>query len=317
MFSSNDIRNVEFEEVKRGYNQTDVKAFLRKVSEQIEEMEKADSGIEAERAAFTSEKAALEEKMLVLADRVEQYRKEEDSLRTALLNAQKLGDTIVKEANENAEIILNDARKKAEEIVNSASGNIENEKETLEKMQAEVSKFKNDVLNIYKTHLEVLSMIPEVTSEKEAARESVVVENVEPVKSEPVAEVKVPEPQPEEQTVVVEETQVFEPAKQEIPAEAPPAAVTAEPTPQPEPAAQPQVTEIDDAFYAPAVPEAESNPFATFEPMPNIQQQTPEQIAEEIKSEDAAVLPDATNSEEAPSRFGALDFGDGFSFNSK
>ncbi len=294
MFTSNEIRNIEFEEVKRGYNQPDVKAFLRKIAEQLEAAEQEKAAIEAEKNAIANEKAALEQKLLVLADKVEDYRKDEDSLRTALLSAQRLSDTIVKEANENAEIILNDANKRAEEIIGGTTRKIEVEKETLSRMKTEVSRFKNDVLNIYKSHLEVLSMIPEVEEEEMAAsvqKDSVSAE--EPAPAEPVVE----------EVITEDATIVFDAAQAPV-AEIPsvdetPSAVVVEP--------ESNIVEAAPAEPSDPIPDA----FATFTPVPSIQPELEETVAED--------QPETATEEktEEPSRFGQLDFGDGFAFTTK
>ena len=340
MFTSNEIRNIEFEEEKRGYNQTDVKAFLRKISEQIETMEKERAGVEAEKTAIVNDKAALEQKMIILADKVEDYRKDEDNLRTALLSAQRLSDTIVKEANANAEVILNDAKLKAEGLLDETARKIEAEKESFAKIRKEVSKFKNEVLSIYKSHLEILSMIPESEYKTETA---------EPI-TEPYASAKdssdLPEPSNNENiadgsaegesdvTINSADNLVIDPVSvqsAELPAE--PIAETTtsvipeyiqddtsgfiftEPVSEQEQLSQP---DLSDSFYIPQTTEVPASPFASFEQ--GQQDQGENDIQEAAATQEIVIPEEAEQTEEEknePSRFGQLDFGEGFSFTSK
>ena len=47
--------------------------------------------------------------MQILAQRIEGYRADEDTLKTALLNAQRLGENVIHEAKQKAEGILREA----------------------------------------------------------------------------------------------------------------------------------------------------------------------------------------------------------------
>lgn len=291
MFNSKDIRAIEFEEVKRGYNKTDVKAFLRTLADQIDDNERAIADLTAQRDSLKVEAASANDKVMVLAEKVEEYRKDEDSLRTALLSAQRLSDTIIKEAKENSEIIVNDARNKAEDIINGISDKVNSENEALKTMQAEVSKFKSDVLSIYKSHLEILSMIPELPHEEKAIIQETPVQVVEPV-TEIV-----------EEEIVADETKVFD--------------TVVEPIAPIEPVIVETTVEVEnEPFYAPVVP-LENDPFTSF----SVNQETPieEELVpsfEVIETIDTETTPEE-NQEEPPketSRFGQLDFGDGFSF---
>ena len=311
MFTSNEIRNIEFEEVKRGYNQTDVKAFLRKISEQIEEFEQEKARSQSEMAALAGEKAAAEQKMIILADKIDDYRKDEDSIRAALLSAQRLSDTIIKEANENAEIILNDARRKSEELFGNTTEMIQKEKDTLEKLKGEVSKFKSTVLNVYKSHLEVLSMIPEA-DEKDAKTDSDIV-TPEPVieRSSPVApEAEVPAP------IIFKSSEQPEDRQLSTTLDI----SNASPSAVPEHSGE---SIIDNTFYAPPADNnmTEKDAFASFTLSPDPQADgfigNSDERPTEYQSQNESFSSEPASDNEEPSRFGQLDFGDGFSFTAK
>ena len=72
-----------------GYNTDDVDAFLREVSAEFSQLQK--------------EKNELERKLEVLADKIREYRDDEDALKDALLLAQKQGNAIIAESKAQAE----------------------------------------------------------------------------------------------------------------------------------------------------------------------------------------------------------------------
>lgn len=90
MLTPDKIKEKSFQTTGRGsYRAEDVDNFLNEVSASYEQMFK--------------ENGDLIKKISILAKKVEEYRADEDSLKMALLNAQKLADKIVAEAKETAE----------------------------------------------------------------------------------------------------------------------------------------------------------------------------------------------------------------------
>ena len=62
--------------------------------------------ISADYAALYKENAILKSKIKVLVEKVEEYRSTEDSMRMALLTAQKMGDELLKEAQAKSENLV-------------------------------------------------------------------------------------------------------------------------------------------------------------------------------------------------------------------
>lgn len=90
MLTPDKIKEKSFQTTGRGsYRAEDVDNFLSEVSASYEQMFK--------------ENGDLIKKISLLAKKVEEYRADEESLKMALLNAQKLADKIVAEAKETAE----------------------------------------------------------------------------------------------------------------------------------------------------------------------------------------------------------------------
>ena len=192
--TSKEIRESRFESIRKGYDPQEVDALLEKAADQID--------------MLTAEKQQNEQKMALLAQKLEEYMAEEDKIRTTLLGAQKMSDTILREARQKADIISRDAAIKADRLISAAHQKVDREEQSYVKIRAEVGKFKNDVLNIYRSHLEVLSMIPEPEKPAEEPEAEPVpdIEETLPVATEPEVEPSLIErAEPEEVVEVAED----------------------------------------------------------------------------------------------------------------
>lgn len=191
--NSREIKEKRFDKSAMfGYKTEEVEVYLQEVAQYVESLDR--------------EKAVLEKKISILADRIEEYRRDEDSMKEALLGAQRLGNTVVTEAQAKADQLISEAQAKADEMIKEAektatkavSGTkiqIEKEQQTLLKMQKEVSNFKARLLTIYKSHLDLITSLPEV--EEPVAQENEPAAAGPTVKPEP--EVAAPAAKQEEQ----------------------------------------------------------------------------------------------------------------------
>ncbi len=148
MLTPDKIREKSFQTTGRGsYRAEDVDSFLNEVSASYEQMFK--------------ENGDLIKKISILAKKVEEYRADEESLKLALLNAQKLADRIVAEAKENAEKDTSEARAEAAKLREAAKADadeaeakakresdaiIESAKAEAEKILAEANRQSNEIL---------------------------------------------------------------------------------------------------------------------------------------------------------------------------
>ena len=147
MLTLNEIRNVNFRKSNfGGYRAEDVEAFIDEVQLSYDSLLK--------------ENAELVKRLDSLTAKLEQYQQEEDSIRNALMNAQKVGDASLRDAKHKAEIILKDATIKAEKIVSNAQIEIHRERDVIEKMQRDIADFKARLLKTYKEHLTLINSIP-------------------------------------------------------------------------------------------------------------------------------------------------------------
>ena len=127
MITAQDIREKTFDKAFNGYNMSQVDAFLDEIA--------------ADLAALTKESASMKSKMKVLVDKVEEYRSTEDSMRLALLSAQKMGSQIENDAQAKADAIVAQARENAERLTRRASDGIANEEAKLEEAKKATNKF--------------------------------------------------------------------------------------------------------------------------------------------------------------------------------
>ncbi len=225
MLTAKDIRTTSFETVRRGYSVEDVDAFLKKVASELEAfqtetvsmLQEKDQALEK----VTREKKDLESKMIVIAEKLEEYRSQETLLQNALLNAEKMKESLLGEARQTSEILIRDAQQKAEKILESANSRVVTEEQNYLRMQQEVAKFKNKVLDIYKSHLAVLNSLPnDIESglaEKEV--ETPVEQDSAPAAEAPAAEVA-PEPELTADPVVEETAELVNEAVEELAKEA-------------------------------------------------------------------------------------------------
>ena len=172
MISSEDVRRVTFEKSMRGYRCDDVDDYLKQVAESME--------------ALSAQNDDLQKKLVVLAQRIDQYRAEEDTLRTTMINAQRLGENVIREAKQKAAEIIRAANMKAEDREQRARDDVELAKQEIVTLKSEADSFKRSLMEMYRKHINLISKLPEYKKPEEE----------EPVTAEPVQAAPRPEPEP-------------------------------------------------------------------------------------------------------------------------
>ena len=204
MMTPDSIANKRFDKAMGGYRQDEVDAFLEQIANEFR--------------ALQAEKDDLERKVEVLANKIEEYREDEDSLRSALIGAQKLGDSVIRESKSKAETILLDAKVEAAKIVETAQRNVEIEQTALVTMKKEVTKFKNRMLTMSRQHLDLIATLPEYADEL-IANENAALENAQEAEEVSVPVVEEPVAAAEEEVVLdfsgMEEEEKAEPVSQQ------------------------------------------------------------------------------------------------------
>ena len=219
MITSEDVRRVMFDKCMRGYRCEDVDDYLKQVAESMD--------------ALSAQNDELQKKLLVLAQRIDQYRAEEDTLRTTMINAQRLGENVIRDAKQKAAEILREANIKAEDREQRAKDDVELARQEVVTLKSEADSFKRGLMDMYRKHINLISKLPDYTP---AAAEPAPAPAAEPQPTEPpVAPAPAAEPAPEP----VYTAQV-EPEPQ--------------PVPQPEVVPEPVAAEPAPAYYEPVEP---------------------------------------------------------------
>ena len=119
MFTPQQIDQISFGKATfGGYDMKDVDEFLEPLTEDY--------------VTLYKENALLKSKMRVLVGKLEEYRKNEASMKDAIVNAQKTCDKMVKEAEEKCKQMLSDANAAAAENSKNANALISEENERVE-----------------------------------------------------------------------------------------------------------------------------------------------------------------------------------------
>lgn len=175
MLNPDKIKEKEFQTTGRGsYRADDVDSFLAEVSSSYEQMFK--------------ENGELVKKISLLANKVEEYKKDENSLKEALLAAQKLADKIVADAQDKVDGMLSSAKgeaadivakakneadgtilqakKQADEILGTVNRKVTQESLAFDMLQKESSDFRSKLISMYKEHLNLINDLPALAEEK-------------------------------------------------------------------------------------------------------------------------------------------------------
>lgn len=159
MVTPNDIRNAKFEVVFRGYKPEDVDNLLEQAARELESAQREAASLRQELDGVDQERADYEKKLKILASKIEDYRDEEETLKLAMINAQRMGESILKEAKQKAEEILREANIRAEDREQRANDEVARAANEMKQLQKQVGRFKANVLNLYKKHIESLSAL--------------------------------------------------------------------------------------------------------------------------------------------------------------
>ena len=241
MISSEDVRRVTFDKAMRGYRCDDVDDYLKQVAESMD--------------------AEMQKNLVVLAQRIDQYRAEEDTLRTTMINAQRLGENVIREAKQKAAEIIRAANMKADDREQRARDDVELAKQEIVTLKSEADSFKRSLMEMYRKHINLISKMPEYNP---PAQEEAQQPAPQPAADQPYAE-PAPEAVPYTEPVPAP-APVQEPEPQATsyynPAETAPA-------PEPTPVAEPAPEKIDTVEFAIAPhPEEPEETAPAAEPMP-------------------------------------------------
>ena len=168
-----------------GYNMAMVDEFLDELTDDYTSLYK--------------ENAALKAKLKVLVDKVEEYRATEDSMRAALLTAQRMANTMVEEAEEKKKALLAGAEDEARAKIGALQEQIAEEQRRLNAAKAATADFVQKTREVAQAQLALLDRVPDMTPEQIAGDVAAVEGKIR--SACPPAEEAAPaeEPEPEEE----------------------------------------------------------------------------------------------------------------------
>ena len=149
MLTIDEVKNISFRRANLGgYRPEDVEAFIEEVVATLEQNK--------------NDKIDLVKKLDILAKRIEEYRRDEESVKGALLNAQKVMEATKREAQQEADKIINDAQAQAQDIIVKANASVVEQKNSYMKLQADAVVLRDQLREIYTNHLALIDELPTV-----------------------------------------------------------------------------------------------------------------------------------------------------------
>lgn len=147
MLTPKDIEEYPLEKAAfGGYKCEAVDAFLDRIA--------------ADYKQLTEENETLTKKITVLVEKIAEYRKDEDYIKDALVDAQRLVNKSLTDAEARAEQIISEANRVATEMVDTAEKRVADANAHFEMIRVEVNDFKSQLLTTYKSHIEIISALP-------------------------------------------------------------------------------------------------------------------------------------------------------------
>lgn len=100
-------------------------------------------------------------KIKFLAQKINEYRENEECVKNTLIKAEKLADLSIIEARERAEEIINDAIERSEVILSDSKDEIKRQQGVLDQLKNSAESFREQILALYGEHIESINKIVE------------------------------------------------------------------------------------------------------------------------------------------------------------
>jgi DivIVA domain-containing protein len=134
----------DFRKGLRGYEPSDVDAFLELVAERLDEL--------------VRENASLKDRAAQLGEALNAFRTREQAMNEALVSAQQLREEIRTQAERDAELTLREARVEGQRLLAAVRREVELEREALEKAVARRARFVRSYRNFLDAQLNELDL---------------------------------------------------------------------------------------------------------------------------------------------------------------
>lgn len=131
-----DLERAELQKALRGYEVTQVQALLQRAAKEM--------------ATLRSENETAQTELVKLRQEVERFRSQENTLKEALILAQRTADETRASAHKESDLILEEARQKSADVETSMQSKINDLRWEIERLRLDKQKF----LNSYRGMLE-------------------------------------------------------------------------------------------------------------------------------------------------------------------
>lgn len=145
MIPPHELKNKEFTRVMRGYSIPEVDEYISFVMEKYTDLYR--------------ENDALERKLQSALDALDTMRAEEESIRTALINAQKAGKQIVADASDRADKIMRSTKSDCMRVLAEFRDKAAAERKTLLELKTSIASLKEEMFEKYRMHIEFLEQL--------------------------------------------------------------------------------------------------------------------------------------------------------------
>lgn len=145
MIPPHELKNKEFTRVMRGYSIPEVDEYISFVMEKYTDLYR--------------ENDALERKLQSAMDALDSMRAEEESIRTALINAQKAGKQIVADASDRASKIMRSTKSDCMRVLAEFRDKAAAERKTLLELKSSIAALKEEMFEKYRMHIEFLEQL--------------------------------------------------------------------------------------------------------------------------------------------------------------
>jgi cell division initiation protein len=142
MIAPHELKNKTFTRVVRGYNPVEVDQYFDFLIEKYTEAYKA--------------ACELEQKYNKIEAKYAELSGEEESIRSAILKAQKLGEAIVNNAKKDAKKKESELRGRCDEIIAEAKEKVQEEKENIARLRKTAIDFQHQLYSEYVKHVEMI-----------------------------------------------------------------------------------------------------------------------------------------------------------------
>lgn len=163
MITPLDIQNRSFTTKIKGYSKEEVDKFIDDLGENYQKIYR--------------ENIDLKDKISLLNESVQHYRKIEDTLHNTLIIAEKTADETRKNAYEKAENIIREAEHRASEIIQNENEKIIEKKRELENLKQEYEVFKSKFKNLIACQMDLIERIDITSTDSQMIKDDSVKNN--------------------------------------------------------------------------------------------------------------------------------------------